>query len=97
MPAKFELIAPCFFGCESTANFELRRIGAEDIRVSDGRLTFKGGADMIAAANLNLRTVERVMLLLNTYTATTFDELSTPSTGKSCCPPTRPSRSPALR
>ena len=30
---------------------------------------------MIAAANLNLRTVERVMLLLNTYTATTFDEL----------------------
>ena len=57
MPAKFELIAPCFFGCESTANFELRRIGAEDIRVSDGRLTFKGGADMIAAANLNLRTV----------------------------------------
>lgn len=75
MPAKFELIAPCFFGCESTANFELRRIGAEDIRVSDGRLTFRGGADMIAAANLNLRTVERVMLLLNTYTAATFDEL----------------------
>ena len=75
MPAKFELIAPCFFGCESTANFELRRIGAEDIRVSDGRLTFRGGADMIAAANLNLRTVERVMLPLNTYTATTFDEL----------------------
>ena len=35
MPAKFELIAPCFFGCESTANFELRRIGAEDIRVID--------------------------------------------------------------
>ena len=44
MPAKFELIAPCFFGCESTANFELRRIGAENIRVSDGRLTFEGGA-----------------------------------------------------
>ena len=75
MPAKFELIAPCFFGCESTANFELRRIGAENIRVSDGRLTFEGGAEMIAATNLNLRTVERVMLLLNTYPASTFDEL----------------------
>ena len=75
MPAKFELIAPCFFGCESTANFELRRIGAEDIRVSDGRLTFRGGADMIAAANLNLRTVERVMLLLARYRAATFDDL----------------------
>ena len=52
MPAKFELIAPCFFGCESTANFELRRIGAEDIRVSDGRLTFKGGAEKIGRAHV---------------------------------------------
>ena len=49
MPAKFELIAPCFFGCESTAKFELNRIGAENIRVDDGRLTFSGGAEMIAA------------------------------------------------
>ena len=96
MPAKFELIAPCFFGCESTANFELRRIGAEDIRVSDGRLTFKGGAEMIAAANLNLRTVERVMLLLNTYTpppSMSCSMESTPSTGRSFCPPMRLSRS----
>ncbi len=75
MSAKFELVAPCFFGCESTANFELRRIGAENIRVSDGRLTFSGGADMIAAANLNLRTVERVMVLLATYKADNFDDL----------------------
>ena len=54
MPAKFELIAPCFFGCEATAKFELTRIGAENIRVGDGRLTFAGGPEMIAAANLNL-------------------------------------------
>ena len=73
MPAKYELIAPCFFGCESTASFELRRLGAEDIRVSDGRLAFRGGAEIIAAANLNLRTVERVMLLLASYPASTFD------------------------
>ena len=75
MPAKFELIAPCFFGCESTAKFELNRIGAENIRVDDGRLTFSGGAEMIAAANLHLRTVERVMLLLARSKASTFDEL----------------------
>ena len=75
MPAKFELIAPCFFGCESTAKFELTRIGAENIRVDDGRLSFAGGAEMIAAANLNLRTVERVMLLLARYRAATFDDL----------------------
>ena len=75
MPAKFELIAPCFFGCEATAKFELTRIGAENIRVGDGRLTFAGGPEMIAAANLNLRTVERVMLLLARYRAATFDDL----------------------
>ncbi len=41
--------------------------------MEDGRLSC--GAEMIAAANLNLRTVERVMLLLARYKATTFDEL----------------------
>ena len=51
MPAKFELIAPCFFGCEATAKFELTRIGAENIRVGDGRLTFAGGPEMIAVAD----------------------------------------------
>ena len=75
MSAMYELIAPCFFGCESTASFELKRLGAEDLRVTDGRLTFRGGAEMIAAANLNLRTVERVMLLLANYKAETFDDL----------------------
>ena len=75
MSATFELIAPCFFGCEATAGFELRRLGAEELRVTDGRLTFRGGADLIAAANLNLRTVERVLLLLASYRADTFDDL----------------------
>ena len=75
MSATYELIAPCFFGCESTAGFELRRLGAEDLRVTDGRLTFRGGAEMIAAANLNLRAAERVLLLLASYKADTFDEL----------------------
>lgn len=75
MPVQYELVAPCFFGCESTASFELKRIGAEDVRVSDGRLAFRGGADIIAAANLNLRAAERVLLLLKTYAASSFDEL----------------------
>lgn len=75
MSHQFQLIAPCYFGCESTASFELKRIGAQNIKVTDGRLAFSGGAEMIAAANLNLRTVERVLILLKTYKAETFDEL----------------------
>lgn len=75
MSHQYQLIAPCYFGCESTASFELKRIGAQDIKVTDGRLAFSGGVEMIAAANLNLRTVERVLILLKTYKAETFDEL----------------------
>ena len=69
------MVAPCFFGTESTLNFEVKRLGAQNIQVTDGRVAFQGGADVIAAANLNLRTAERVLLLLATYKATTFDEL----------------------
>ena len=72
---KYHLIAPCYFGTESTAAFELRRIGAEEVQVTDGRIAFTGGPEIIAAANLNLRCAERVLLLLKSYTATTFDEL----------------------
>ena len=72
---KYHLIAPCYFGTESTATFEVRRIGAEDVQVTDGRIAFTGGPEIIAAANLNLRCAERVLLLLKSYTATTFDEL----------------------
>ena len=36
----------------------------ENVQVTDGRVTFTGGPSMIAAANLNLRTAERVLLLL---------------------------------
>ena len=35
---KYHLIAPCYFGTESTAAFEVRRIGAEEVQVTDGRI-----------------------------------------------------------
>ena len=75
MPNEFTLVAPCFFGTESTLSFEARRLGAQNVQVTDGRVAFSGSAEMIAAANLNLRTAERVLLLLNTFPASTFDEL----------------------
>ena len=75
MSTLYTMVAPCFFGTESTLNFEVKRLGAQNLQVTDGRVAFQGGADVIAAANLNLRTAERVLLLLATYKATTFDEL----------------------
>ncbi|MGN0984350.1 MAG: class I SAM-dependent RNA methyltransferase [Gemmiger sp.] len=75
MPTNFTLVAPCFFGTESTLSFEVRRLGAQNVKVTDGRVAFEGDASLIAAANLNLRTAERVLLLLKTFPAATFDEL----------------------
>ena len=72
---KYDLIAPCYFGTESAAAFDFKRIGAEDIAVTDGRVAFRGGPDIIAAANLWSRCAERVLILLKTYKAVTFDEL----------------------
>lgn len=71
----YTFVAPCYFGTESTAAFEVRRLNAENVQVSDGRIRFEGPADLIARANLNLRCAERVLLLLASYKATTFDEL----------------------
>ena len=75
MPTQYTLVAPCFFGTEHTLSFEVKRLGAQNVRVTDGRVAFDGDASMIAAANLNLRTAERVLLLLKTCPASTFDEL----------------------
>ena len=75
MPNMYTLVAPCFFGTEHTLSFEVKRLGAQNVKVTDGRVAFEGDAAMIAAANLNLRTAERVLLLLRTFPASTFDEL----------------------
>lgn len=75
MSTLYTMVAPCFFGTESTLHFEIKRLGAQNIQVTDGRIAFQGEAEMIAAANLNLRTAERVLLQLAIYKAMTFDEL----------------------
>ena len=50
---------PALSGTEATLAFEVRRLGAENVQVTDGRVQFSGPAPLIAAANLNLRTAER--------------------------------------
>ena len=71
----YELIAPCHFGLEAVLKREIYDLGYEITRVEDGRVTFTGDAEAICRANLFLRTAERVLLLLKTFPAATFDEL----------------------
>ena len=63
---------PCLFGLEGLAAQELRRLGMDNVRAQDRRVFFDGGYDAMARANLNLRTGERVMILLSSFYASSF-------------------------
>jgi putative N6-adenine-specific DNA methylase len=54
---------------------EIKRIGGENIAASDGRVAFSGGFDILARANIRLRTAERVCVLLGSFPAKSFTEL----------------------
>lgn len=72
---KYEWIAPCHFGLEAVLKKEIRDLGYEIVEVSDGRVTFKGDITALARANIFIRTAERIMVKVGSFTATTFDEL----------------------
>ncbi len=71
----YRYIAPCHFGLEKTLSFEIKKIGGEEITVSDGRVMFSGDASVCAKANIGLSTAERVGIVLGQFRAKTFDEL----------------------
>ena len=68
-------IATCKFGLEGLVAEELRVLGAHSVRTENARVFFSGNWDILCAANLWLRTGDRVFLLLGEFPATTFDEL----------------------
>ena len=72
---KVELIAPCHFGLEAVLKREILDLGYEISEVEDGRVTFYGDADAVCRANIFLRTAERILWQVGSFTAVTFDEL----------------------
>lgn len=60
----YNLTAPCHFGLEKTLSFELKRAGAENIAVSDGRINFTGDEHCIARANICCSVAERIGIVL---------------------------------
>ena len=72
---KYEFVAPCYFGTERSAAFDFKRLGAENITVTDGRVAFTGDEQVLASANIESRCAERILMLLKRAKVTTFDEL----------------------
>lgn len=73
--SEFLLSVPTLLGTESIVANEIRRLGYETTQVVDGRVTFKGDEYAICRTNINLRSAERVMILLSEFKATSFEML----------------------
>ena len=65
---------PTLFGLEALAADELRRLGLDQVRAENGRVLCSGRPGDIPRMDLNLRTGERVLLVLGTF----LPEISTP-------------------
>lgn len=72
---KYKIACPCHFGLESVLKFEIKKIDGQNIQSENGRVTFEGGLEHIARANICLSTAERVLIQLAEFKAVTFEEL----------------------
>lgn len=70
-----ELIATASFGLEAVVKKELIDLGYTDLKVDNGKVTFKGTEKDIPKANIWLRTADRVLVKMGEFEALTFDEL----------------------
>lgn len=72
---QFQLVCPCVLGVEGLVAEELRDMGAQQVEPQNGRVVFAGSEEMLARANLCSRYSERVLVLLGTFRAVTFEQL----------------------
>ena len=66
---------PCLFGLEGLCADELKRLNQKNVKAENGRVLFTGDENDIAKANINIRTGERILLVVGMFNASTFDEL----------------------
>ncbi len=73
--SSYTIACPCLFGLESVLSGEVKRMGGQDIQVTDGKVIFRGDSHMVARANIMLRTAERVLIVMGMFKAESFTEL----------------------
>lgn len=72
---KLTFVVPTLLGVEGLTADELRRMGMAETRAENGRVLCQGEAKDIPRLNLRLRTGERVLLLVGSFPARSFEEL----------------------
>lgn len=66
---------PTLFGLEGLCADEMRRLGLPEVQAENGRVLCSGTQADLTRLNLNLRTGERVLLVLGSFPAGDFDAL----------------------
>lgn len=73
--SRIELIAPCHFGLEAVLKREIQELGYEISEVEDGRVSFIGDEEAVCRGNIFLRTAERLLWKVGSFSAYTYEEL----------------------
>ena len=66
---------PCLFGLEGLVGDEVRRLGLSGVQVENGRVLCQGTMADLPRLNVNLRCGERVLMLLASFPARSFEAL----------------------
>ena len=72
---KIKLIATTTFGLEATVKRELINMGYKELSVSDGAVETEADIGDIPTLNINLRSADRILLVMGKFKALSFDEL----------------------
>lgn len=75
MSNKYNYVATCLFGLEKFVGEEIDECGGKRTDTIDGRVYFSGDEAVLAKANINLRTAERVLIEIGKFNAESFTEL----------------------
>ena len=75
MKKEFTMVATCLLGVEGLVANELKFMGANDVLAENGRVIFKGDSNILARANICSRYAERILILVDTFYAKSFQEL----------------------
>tara|TARA_B100001250_G_scaffold154261_1_gene132577 strand:- start:10088 stop:11236 length:1149 start_codon:yes stop_codon:yes gene_type:complete len=71
----FYMLAKTMFGLEEILAEELRNLGAQDVKITNRAVSFKGDQGFMYKANLNLRTALRILKPIATFQAHNEKEL----------------------
>ncbi|MBR6392475.1 MAG: class I SAM-dependent RNA methyltransferase [Eubacterium sp.] len=69
------MVSPCLMGVEGLVAEELKQLGAENVNAQNARVFFEGDETILARANIWARCAERIQIVLDTFFATSFEEL----------------------